>query len=471
MGVVKPTAACMLAALCAEALSATPIMGSSRLFEIVGPQGQRLGYQVEQTRSSGTGHELLRERTMAYRIDGHGETAYTWRLVRSYSADGKLVAVREELRNNGRISVTEGTVADGVLLLNRTVDGKQVQRRLDWPAGSDLADPLAIEQAGGSRLELAQGGLRLIRREVRLLPYSGGILRLGYVDGRLDNAEVVPATASAARPQLELPYLGYSLAVRLLDAEAKLEMPAGRPVQLQHEMQPSPFYVPAGALRRKIRYQFASRFGFEGTIPDTGQQAVAVTEGGWQIDVCESCGPGLPSDPDSLRRWQQPSPWIESDAPEFVAAVRPVVGTRMSAAARMARLQQIARARMATIDFEGYRSARSAWRRRNGDCTEDAVVLAALARAAGIPARVASGLTYSRVRYHGMANAYMPHAWVVAWVDGRWRSYDIALEGFDASHIALALSDGEPAGYREANVISALLDWQGMSEVRSRDPV
>ncbi len=96
-------------------------------------------------------------------------------------------------------------------------------------------------------------------------------------------------------------------------------------------------------------------------------------------------------------------------------------------------------------------------------------MLAALARAAGIPARVASGLVYTRSRYHGVEDAFLPHAWVLAYVEGRWRSYDISLDGYDASHIALALSDGEPAAYREAGRLAALIELKSMREVRKRN--
>ena len=39
---------------------------------------------------------------------------------------------------------------------------------------------------------------------------------------------------------------------------------------------------------------------------------------------------------------------------------------------------------------------------------------------------------------------FVPHAWVQAWVDGRWQSYDAALGRFDSGHIALGVGDGDP---------------------------
>jgi hypothetical protein len=97
------------------------------------------------------------------------------------------------------------------------------------------------------------------------------------------------------------------------------------------------------------------------------------------------------------------------------------------------------------------------------------VLLAALGRAAGIPTRVANGVVYSRERYHGVSHAFMPHSWTLAWVDGRWRSFDLALDSFDSSHIALTIGDGDAASVSAGSQLASLLRWEGMTEVRSRE--
>jgi len=123
---------------------------------------------------------------------------------------------------------------------------------------------------------------------------------------------------------------------------------------------------------------------------------------------------------------------------------------------------------MPRVDFAGHYSALETLARRAGDCTEAAVLLAALGRAIGIPTRVASGLVYSREDYHGVANVFMPHSWVLAYVDGKWRSFDAALDRFDATHIALVIGDGDARSIGAANQLASLLQWQSMTEVRPR---
>lgn len=73
-----------------------------------------------------------------------------------------------------------------------------------------------------------------------------------------------------------------------------------------------------------------------------------------------------------------------------------------------------------------------------GDCTEHAVLLAALCRAAGIPSRVVVGLVYSdQMKQPG----FFFHMWTEAFT-GKWIPLDAALGGafVDATHIAFSKS-------------------------------
>lgn len=89
----------------------------------------------------------------------------------------------------------------------------------------------------------------------------------------------------------------------------------------------------------------------------------------------------------------------------------------------------------------GFATASEVARSRRGDCTEHAVLLAALLRAAGIPSRAVAGLVYLD-RFAGAREVFGYHMWAQAWVDGRWLDLDPTLPwGFDATHIALGISD------------------------------
>lgn len=89
------------------------------------------------------------------------------------------------------------------------------------------------------------------------------------------------------------------------------------------------------------------------------------------------------------------SSYIQSNDPAMVNLVRQLSGTENRAYFLALRFKNWVHANIAnkTLDV-GFASASETLQSRSGDCTEHAVLLAAMARAAGIPARVAVGLIY-----------------------------------------------------------------------------
>jgi hypothetical protein len=140
--------------------------------------------------------------------------------------------------------------------------------------------------------------------------------------------------------------------------------------------------------------------------------------------------------------------FIESDAPEIVAeaakAVNGVAGDR----ARAERLTRYVNALLDKKPTVSLPSAREVLRTRVGDCNEHTVLYVAMARALGIPARIAVGLVY----IHG---AFYYHAWPEVYLAegsgfrvpgsgaaerGLWLPVDPTLNQFpaDATHLRLA---------------------------------
>jgi len=83
-------------------------------------------------------------------------------------------------------------------------------------------------------------------------------------------------------------------------------------------------------------------------------------------------------------------------------------------------------------------SAAEVARNHEGDCTEHAVLLAAMCRARKIPARIVIGLVYARA-LHG----YGYHMWTEVWITDRWVPLDATLGrgGIGATHIKLGTSN------------------------------
>ena len=85
----------------------------------------------------------------------------------------------------------------------------------------------------------------------------------------------------------------------------------------------------------------------------------------------------------------------------------------------------------------GFGSSLTALESLSGDCTEHTVLFIALARAAGIPARICSGVTFAK-------DAFYYHFWPEVYV-GTWVQMDPTLGQniADATHIQLGGSTVE----------------------------
>ncbi|HOF19048.1 MAG TPA: transglutaminase domain-containing protein [Phycisphaerae bacterium] len=138
----------------------------------------------------------------------------------------------------------------------------------------------------------------------------------------------------------------------------------------------------------------------------------------------------------------KPTRTLQSDNEKIIALARKAASDATDAATAARRMEKFVKDYIHAKDLSvGYATAAEVAENRQGDCTEHAVLLAAMLRSAGIPAQVVTGVTYAE-SFGGRNAIFAPHAWVRARIGEKWVDYDAAL-GFDAGHIALSWGDGE----------------------------
>jgi Transglutaminase-like superfamily len=152
----------------------------------------------------------------------------------------------------------------------------------------------------------------------------------------------------------------------------------------------------------------------------------------------------LPIAPESpeMKCYCEPSLLMQSDAPEVRAeAERILAGDTdpLSAVRKLCRevFVRLKKEKAAASTASALETLRAG----AGDCTEHAVLFCALARAAGLPAREAEGVTL-----RGDHAGY--HAWAEVLIDGRWIPVDPTVDavGLPAAYIRLGTSDGNGSG-------------------------
>ena len=206
----------------------------------------------------------------------------------------------------------------------------------------------------------------------------------------------------------------------------------------------SPYKMSERARSGRIRYALAFDPALVWPWPATGEQRVQLRDAATAlIDVCTDCGNEVAPDAADLRRHLAPNAWVDSDERSVRAFARTHVRGR-SVERRMQSLVKAVQQHMnGPIAYRDYLNASQALASRGGDCTEFALLLAALGRAQDIPTRIVYGIAYSS-RFTGQSHVFSPHVWVQAWNGRRWISYDAGLGRFDSGHIALRVGDGTP---------------------------
>src|SRR6185436_144821 len=190
------------------------------------------------------------------------------------------------------------------------------------------------------------------------------------------------------------------------DCDASVEQPFDPMARLVVR---SPYRIPSTALGGPIRYVISRA---DGTVPQlvpTSEQAVVQDGQRAVVTICSKCGITEQATPEELAHYRAPNPWVQSTDGHIRALAR--LGRPVGAplTGRMQRLVQTVRDRMTgPVDYLGYATAVEALEQRAGDCTEFAVLLAALARAEGMAARVVVGLVYSD-RFSGKKDVFSPH--------------------------------------------------------------
>lgn len=172
-----------------------------------------------------------------------------------------------------------------------------------------------------------------------------------------------------------------------------------------------------------------------------------------------SPGENGPAATGDLSAFLSSTAFVQSDNPEIKARARKIVGSRTGGEAAV-EIYKWVYENVAKVPSPGMPSALDVLKKMEGDCNEHTYLFTALARAAGMPARIKVGVVYTR-------GAFYYHAWPAVFAAGRWVEMDptFGQEAVDATHIVLAEGElGEQIslitliGHLEAEILETKYD-------------
>ena len=425
--------------------------GSAAVWRGIYYRGEKIGFTVSQTLPEGDGFELQEDGRLQMALLG-ATTAATIRTDAHVDRAFALRAFEFSLDpGTGKVEVRGRIDRRRLSLEVRTPSGARTEERL-------LDEPPALSQNLSRRL--ADGGLATGARHQWTM-FDPATLRNSPVVVDVGRRELVRGAGVAPIPafRVEMTFAGLRTTSWVTDTGevVREESPLGL-ITIRESPQSARTMAVSNRIREDLLQTAAVVPRMSTRIDEPrdvrrlrlrvrGLEAAAFPrgdlDGGAQRtdgDVVELIDPrqmtAERADPD-VARYLAAEPFIESDAPEIRAeadaAVRGIEGDR----ARAERLTRYVNALLDKKPTVSLPSAREVLRTKVGDCNEHTALYVAMARAVGLPARIAVGLVF----VHG---AFYYHAWPEVYVDraagrGLWLPVDPTLNQFpaDATHLRL----------------------------------
>lgn len=412
-------------------------------------RGDKIGFMVGETVARDDGFELREDGRLQMSLLGATSAARVRTLVR---VDREFTLRSFEFSldpGTGAVEVSGAVAGRRLDLTIATPSGRRVESRelTETPALS-LSVPRRLAAAGlrpGAHHELSLFDPATLRnaplvvdvqaREVvtaagrpvpafRVRTQFGGITSFSWIT---DTGEVVKEESPTG------------LLVVRETRERAVEL--GVPGEVRSDMLAAAAVVPHPQVRiddpgavERLRLSLANA---EGLDPADLQGAGQTVTNGNQFEIRDMQDePMGPPDPEASQ-FLAPAPFLESDAPEIVAEAQRAVAGITAPRARAERLVRHVSELLEKKPTVSLPSALEVLRTRVGDCNEHTALFVALARAAGLPSRIAVGLVYQR-------GAFYYHAWPEVYVEERgralWLPVDPTLNQFpaDATHLRLA---------------------------------
>ena len=209
-----------------------------------------------------------------------------------------------------------------------------------------------------------------------------------------------------------------------------------------------PLKNPANASRAVYRLSLKDDQPFSFSLPQTDmQQVLAKGPNYLDVQITRQATKAFANQPpqqvpEELKEYLRPSLYLDWQNPVLKAAAKGIPVDSENPWDLALALWKYADETISTKELGVYFDpASKVLANRRGDCTEHAVLLAALARARGLPSRIVTGLVQvSGLVGHQTVFGY--HAWTEVWINGQWIALDAALAQApaDVSHIALGVS-------------------------------
>ena len=393
------------------------------------------------------------------------------------TTDGRPLGFELKQKLGSMVMTVSGKVdRTGKVDLTTSSMGTEQKRTLQWPEGALMAEGLRLLELKKGIKEgteytakvFSSGILQAVDTHIRIgpvenvdllgrvvalreittmlnMPGTGNVISKSYVDEDLGAQKTVMPIAGM---NVEMVACAKEFALGrndVLDVVDKMFLASPEPLDNLAET-------------AFITYQLAPKQGVSNlTIPSDYNQHVRHLSNGKVVvtvkPVVAQSGAKFPykgSDAAILEA-MKPTRFLQSEHREVIDLARRAVGDTQDATEAAQKIEAFVGEYVENRSLSvGYASAAEVAASRQGDCSEFAVLTAAMCRAVGIPSRVVVGVAY--VDEFAGRQGFGGHAWTQAYVGDKWIGLDASFRGggrggYDAGHIALAVGNGNPEDF------------------------
>jgi len=371
----------------------------------------------------------------------------------------------------------QGTVdKQGIIQLKITSMGSVENNTMQWPQGALMSEALRLLQLKKGSKEgtiftakvFSPSMFSAVDTEIRVGPEKevdllGRIIPLTEVTSTIKSptGEVLSVSTSYVDDALKqqkaiMPVAGIN--VEMIACARDFALSPSDPVEfIEKTFVRSPVSLAGAKSAKSITYHLVPKNGNKLQIqPNANQTTRSDGKRGLILTVCPVTPPNdvaFPYKGSDKRALEalKPTRFLQSKDSRIISLARRAVGQTTNAVQAAKRIEKFVGEYIEEMDLSvGYASAAEVAASRKGDCTEHAVLTAAMCRAVGIPAEVVMGVMYVE-EFAGSKNVFGGHAWTQVYLGGKWIGLDAtrAPDGYDARHITLASGNGDLEDFLE----------------------
>ncbi|MCY3741919.1 MAG: sigma-70 family RNA polymerase sigma factor [Candidatus Poribacteria bacterium] len=356
--------------------------------------------------------------------------------------------------NESGLKQVEGRIIEGVAHIKTTLNGETTESEVPVPPDT-ISEYTSVESLFQQGLKIGDKRnfhifsldlLRPVKTEIEVeaqdtLTYQSEEKQVYVLRQTMDMMNRLTTKvwldADGVSYRTQTPMMGVSMVTTKTDKEAALGdteevdivlktriLPSGKPPARNARNFEADVKLTSGSIADTIMSN--SRQKLEANSEQSGRLSVQVP-----TVASEDC-PDLPIQ-DAEGKYLGASAYIQADAPAIRAKTEEILDGEINSWRAAEKLCQWVHTAITDKKMSGgFGSSLTALESLSGDCTEHTVLFIALARAAGIPARICSGIAFAQ------QDAFYYHFWAEVYV-GRWVQMDptwgqtIA----DANHIQL----------------------------------